>query len=44
MGSTDKLPPVTLDTFITLDAFEHYRDKALRVWLEVQDPARRKDK
>jgi hypothetical protein len=40
-GANASLPPVTLDTFITPDAFEHYRDKALRVWLRAQDPARR---
>lgn len=35
-----QVPPVTLDTFITPEAFEHYRDRALRLWMRMQDPAR----
>jgi hypothetical protein len=39
MGS-HQLPAVTFDSFITREDFEHFRDKALRVWLRVQDPAK----
>lgn len=42
MGGIE-VPEVTLNTFVTREALEHYRDKALRTWMQVQDPATRRE-
>lgn len=43
MGGIE-VPEVTLDTYIRREDLEHFLNKSLRLWLEVQDPARRPPK